>query len=117
MAATFVERVCRFGDWENDGGSLRPDVIARALTLFAAGVVDANYVKTYVVDDGESALTVGQQSDVDDLLSTLPGLILNLVGAVDKALWASRIEYILQAGMDRKSGFTTAAMVNTALGV
>ncbi len=117
MAASYYDRVCCFGDWENDGGQLRSDTLGKALVLYAAGLVDAAYVKTHCLEPGDNALTSPQQADIDDILATMPSTLLSLVGAFNKALWAAKVEQVLGAGRDQKTGFTTEAAVKTALGV
>lgn len=117
MAASLYDRACCFGDWENDGGSINPTGLVRVLTLYAAGLVNDAYVKANCASDEESALTVAQESDIDDILATMPGTLLSLVGAFNKALWAAKVECVLWAGREQRTGFTTEALVKTALGV
>lgn len=117
MAASLYERACLLGDWENDGGGLNPSCLARALVMYASGLVNSAYVTANCVGDGESALTPAQESDLDDILATMPSTLLSLVGAFNKALWAAKVECTLWAGREQRAGFTTEALIKTALGV
>lgn len=117
MSASLYERICCLGDWENDNGALNPTGVCRAMVLYASGVVNAAYVKAQCFGDGELALTSAQQSDMDDLLATMPSTLLSLVGAFNKALWAAKVEAIFWAGRELRPGFTTEALIKTALGV
>lgn len=117
MTASLFERVCCMGDYENDGGAINPTYIGRALTLYAAGTVDASFVADNCMDPSEGALTVAQETDLTSLLATMPANLLSFLSAFQKAQWAGKVESIFWAARDGRTGFTTEALVKTALGV
>lgn len=110
--ASLYDRLCILGDWETDGGSINPCIFGRALHLYATGVVTASWVKANCMDVTESALTPSQESDMDDLLATIPA-----VSSSERPAWASKVEAILWSGRETRSGFDTESAIKTALGV
>lgn len=117
MSATFYERMMRSGDWENDGGSINYDGLYKALRLFESSLVDDDYVAVEAVRDVGTTLTTPQRADLDDVLATMPNVVLSALNATARARWTHKIYAISCAALDQRTGFTTEAMVKTALGV
>ena len=98
------------GDYENDGGAIDLHVLWQLLHMYEAGIVDAAYIKT------RHSLTTPQGADLDELLATMPGLILTALNATARARWADTVYAVLYIGSEGNTGFNSEALARAALG-
>lgn len=110
MAATFYERCLRIGDYENDGGIVDLDALRVSFILYSDGLVNAAWVKTTLGCTGTA-----QENDCQDILDTLPVVVL-VLSAAERAAWPHKVNAIFTAGV-MGVGFTTEALCKTALGI
>lgn len=111
MTATFVERVCGFGDYENDGGKIPPGYLSWILNLYNDDLVSVEDIRQLF------ELTTPQADQLDEILATRPVALLTVINAYNRARWADLVHSIFEAGEHFWPGFSTAAEVETALGI
>lgn len=117
MSATFYERACKFGAYTTNGGALDLGELHDAMVLYAEGLVDSTYVSARATQGPPSALTAPQIVELETLLATKPSYALSQCDAIAIAAWVGRVNAILVAGSKHYTGFSTEALVKTALGV
>jgi len=111
MAATFVERCCKMGDYENDGGEIPPHYLKQLLHLWEDDLIDAQYIKDMF------SMTTPQADQFDTVLATRPSALLTALNAFNRARWSDTVVAKFEAGGYQWTNFSTAAAIETALGI
>lgn len=111
MSATFYERAIGVGDYDSDGGLIDLTAFFREIVLFEAGLTTAAALKTAF------SLTTAQGNDLDDVLATMPGLVITLTQAATRARWAQKVYQVFYLGRQGDPRFDTTAECKTAIGV
>lgn len=111
MSASFIERCTLTGDYENDGGNVDLGQLQSCLVMYEAGIVNAAFIKTCF------SCTTAQGEDVNDILATMPSVLLTILNGLARARWTARIIEVLRAGQQQWSGFTNVALIKGHLGI
>ena len=113
--ATFVERCCAFADYETDGGFIPPQQLLYLLNLYNDDQIDAAFIKAIY------SMTTAQATQFDAVLATRPGPPGGGSGqgaiAFQFGFWPHKVTSIFEAAGYQWEGFTTAALVEAAVGI
>ena len=109
--ATFIERVMRIGDYEEDGGHVDLDMFRTGLVLLQRGLIDAAYIKDLL------GCTVPQGGDMDEILGLMPASTPPELAETARMCWITEVYEILRAGLMQWVGFELEGDVRSALGL
>lgn len=113
MSATFIERVIRVGDFDNDGGIIDMEALADFLILYEADAlgITADFLES------EFSLTSPQRDQLDDILATRPSALLTALNATSRARWAHRVSSVLRCGVRQSTLCDTNAKCAALIGI